>query len=234
MQLSHRFAVESAVFDARNLASLAGLVPVMGLAKQTGLGELLAAKVAITSPRIKSRAANPGLKLATQIAGMCAGADSIDDIDVLRSGGMGTVFDQVYAPSTGRNLVAEVHFRACPAARIAFSGWSAFCAQWAALPFKPTTAPTGSAWALTKTSSHSCPRLLTDGIDPDPILATHPTTVDTNPAAITAFVCAMSGYWARNSRLPAPPRSPNLRVHQAEKARVSRAWLTKRITMPGR
>ncbi|WP_327097045.1 phosphotransferase [Nocardia vinacea] len=78
------------------------------------------------------------------------------------------------------------------------------------------------------------PSLLADGIDPDPILATHPTTVDTDPAAITAFVCAMSGYWARNSRLPAQPRSPNLRVHQAEKARISREWLTKRITMPGR
>ncbi|MFE9324136.1 phosphotransferase [Nocardia sp. NPDC052278] len=77
------------------------------------------------------------------------------------------------------------------------------------------------------------PSLIADGIDPDTILATHPVTADADPAAITAFVCAMSGYWARNSRLSAPARSPNLRVHQAEKARVSREWLTKRITMPG-
>ncbi|MEV4130153.1 hypothetical protein, partial [Nocardia sp. NPDC049707] len=62
----------------------------------------------------------------------------------------------------------------------------------------------------------------------------HPVTADTNPTAITAFVCALSGYWARNSRLPAPPRSPNLRVHQAEQARIAQGWLTKRITPPGR
>ena len=110
MQVSHRFAVESAVFDDRNLVSLAGLVPVMRLGEQTGLGQLLAEKVAITSPRIKSGSANPGPKLATLIAGMCAGADSIDDIDVLRSGGMGTVFDQVYAPSTVGTLLREFSF----------------------------------------------------------------------------------------------------------------------------
>ncbi|MFX0577014.1 hypothetical protein [Nocardia nepalensis] len=78
------------------------------------------------------------------------------------------------------------------------------------------------------------PSLLANGIDPDPILATHPATVDANPAAITAFVCALSGYWARNSRLPAPARSPYLRVHQTENARISREWLTRRITTPGR
>ncbi|MEV2226824.1 phosphotransferase [Nocardia vinacea] len=77
------------------------------------------------------------------------------------------------------------------------------------------------------------PSLLASGIDPEPILATHPVTADTDPAAITAFVCALSGYWARNSRLPAPPRSPNLRVHQAEKVRIAREWLIRRITTPG-
>ncbi len=60
------------------------------------------------------------------------------------------------------------------------------------------------------------PPLLAGGIAPEPILATHSVTADTNPAAITAFVCALSGYWARNSRLPAPPCSPNLRVPQAK------------------
>ncbi len=41
VQVSHKFAVESAVFDDDNLVSLAGLVPVMTLAEQTGLHELL-------------------------------------------------------------------------------------------------------------------------------------------------------------------------------------------------
>src|SRR5438309_9842657 len=82
----------------------------MGLAEQTGLGELLVEKVSIDAPRIKSGSANPAPKLATLIAGMCAGADSIDDVDVLRSGGMSTVFDRVYAPSTIGTLLREFTF----------------------------------------------------------------------------------------------------------------------------
>ena len=44
------------------------------------------------------------------IAGMCAGADSIDDLEVVRSGGMKTLFDGVYAPSTIGTLLREVTF----------------------------------------------------------------------------------------------------------------------------
>jgi hypothetical protein len=47
-----------------------------------------------------STGANPGRKAAAIIAGMTAGADSIDDLDLLRHGGMGHVFTGVYAPST--------------------------------------------------------------------------------------------------------------------------------------
>src|SRR5271168_4201534 len=110
VQVSHRFAAESAVFDDDNLVSCAGLVPVMRLAEQTGLGQLLADKVSIKAPRIKSGAANPAPKLATLVAGMAAGADCIDDIDVLRSGGMKALFDGVYAPSTVGTLLREFTF----------------------------------------------------------------------------------------------------------------------------
>ena len=48
--------------------------------------------------------------LATLIAGMCAGADCIDDIDVVRSGGMKTLFGGVYAPSTVGTLLREFTF----------------------------------------------------------------------------------------------------------------------------
>ena len=41
---------------------------------------------------------------------MCAGADCIDDVDVLRSGGMGTLFGGVYAPSTIGTLLREFSF----------------------------------------------------------------------------------------------------------------------------
>src|SRR5258707_407129 len=82
----------------------------MTLAEQTGLARLLEEKVRIIEPRIKSGSANPGPKLTTLIAGMCAGADCIDDVDVLRSGGMKTLFGGVYAPSTVGTLLREVTF----------------------------------------------------------------------------------------------------------------------------
>ncbi len=110
MQVSHAFASASAVFDEDNFVSCAGLVPVMALAAQTGLSELLAEKVQIIEPRIKSGSANPAPKLATMIAGMCAGADCIDDVDIVRSGGMKALFDGVYAPSTIGTLLREFTF----------------------------------------------------------------------------------------------------------------------------
>jgi DDE family transposase len=110
VRVSHRFDRGSAVFDDGNLVSCVGLVPVMTLAEQTGLRRLLGEKVRIRAARIKSGAANPAPKLATVVAGMIAGADCIDEIDVLRSGGMKTVFGGVYAPSTVGTLLREFTF----------------------------------------------------------------------------------------------------------------------------
>src|ERR687890_11002 len=110
VRVCHRFTAGSARFDEDNLVSDAGLVPLLGLAEQTGLAEIIARKVSITAPRIKSGAANPAPKLLTVVAGMCAGADSIDDLDVLRAGGMPILFDGVYAPSTLGTLLREFTF----------------------------------------------------------------------------------------------------------------------------
>jgi Transposase DDE domain group 1 len=110
VQVSHSFAAASAVFDEDNLVACAGLVPVMTLATQTGLSQLLADKISIAAPKIKSGSANPSPKLTTVIAGMCAGADSIDDLDVVRAGGMKTLFGGVYAPSTIGTLLREFTF----------------------------------------------------------------------------------------------------------------------------
>jgi Transposase DDE domain group 1 len=82
----------------------------MRLAAYTGLSRLLGEKVHITAPRIRSGAANPAPKLATLIAGMCAGVDCIDDIDVIRSGGMKSLFGGVYAPSTVGTFLREFTF----------------------------------------------------------------------------------------------------------------------------
>jgi hypothetical protein len=87
-------------FDEDNLVSCAGLVPVMGLAERAGLSELVAEKVTITGAPIASTGANPAGKVTSIVAGMAAGADSIDDLDVIRHGGMKRLFGGVYAPST--------------------------------------------------------------------------------------------------------------------------------------
>jgi len=96
MQLSHSRRLMSAVFDEPNLVSAAGLVPIMKLASQVGLRSL--ADRLLTVPTDKG--ANPGLKVSSLVAGMLAGADSIDDMAILRHGGMSRVFDAAYAPST--------------------------------------------------------------------------------------------------------------------------------------
>ena len=110
MRVSHRFTAGSARFDEDNLVSHAGLVPLLGLAEQTRLPQILAERVSITTSRIKSGAANPAPKLLSVIAGMCAGADSIDDLEVLRTGGMPILFDGIYAPSTLGVLLREFSF----------------------------------------------------------------------------------------------------------------------------
>src|SRR6187200_2271248 len=110
VRVSHRFTAGSARFDEDNLVSHAGLVPLLGLAEQTRLPAIIAETVSITTSRIKSGAANPAPKLLGVIAGMCAGADSIDDLEVLRAGGMPILFDAVYAPTTLGTLLREFTF----------------------------------------------------------------------------------------------------------------------------
>lgn len=96
MPLSHTPRVGSAVFDEPNLLSAAGLVPVVGLAERAGLRELADEHLSVAT----DRGANAGLKVTSLVAGMVAGADSIDDMALLRHGGMGKIFSRVYAPST--------------------------------------------------------------------------------------------------------------------------------------
>jgi len=98
------------VFDDEHLVSCAGLVPVMGLAEQTGLADLIAARVRFKACRVASAGTNPAGKLTSIIAGMAAGADCIDDLDLVRSGGMGRLFGEVYAPATlGQHLREFTH-----------------------------------------------------------------------------------------------------------------------------
>jgi hypothetical protein len=86
-------------FDDPNLLADAGLVQVVALAETVGLSELVADRVAITGAG-NAAGANPGAKVMSLVAGMAAGADSIDDMARLRLGAMNVAFDGVRAPST--------------------------------------------------------------------------------------------------------------------------------------
>lgn len=107
MKLPDAWSRATPIFDDENLVSCAGLVPVMALAERAGLSELIAAKVVIKASRVKSAAVNPAGKLTSIVAGMAAGADCIDDLDVIRSGGMPRLFGEVYACSTLGQLLRE-------------------------------------------------------------------------------------------------------------------------------
>ncbi len=93
MKVLHRFTAESAVFDDDNLVSHAGLVPVMRLAHSTGLASLLAEQVDLGTTQVASAGANLDAKLLTVIAGFCCGADSIDDLNLVRAGGHTRLFE---------------------------------------------------------------------------------------------------------------------------------------------
>jgi hypothetical protein len=103
VRLRHRTSVARASFDDPNLVSCAGLVPVMRLAADAGLYRLVAGRVRIRG----DKGANPDGKVATVVAGMVAGADSIDDLNLARHGGMPSLFTGVYAPSTVGSFLRE-------------------------------------------------------------------------------------------------------------------------------
>jgi hypothetical protein len=94
--LLHDLSKIHATFDDPNLVSRAGLVPVMALAQRAGLGELAGEHVRIGH----QCGVNPQVKVPGIVAGMVGGADSIDDLDLLRHGAMSALFGGIRAPST--------------------------------------------------------------------------------------------------------------------------------------
>lgn len=96
-------------FDDPNLVSYAGVAPVLALAERAGLSGLIEDKVRIdpAATKVRSAGVNPAGKLSTVIGGMLTGADSIDDLDAVRSGGMGKLFCGVYAATTVGQLLRE-------------------------------------------------------------------------------------------------------------------------------
>jgi hypothetical protein len=95
MKLSHVPKVD-ANFDEVNLVPAGGLVPVMRLARLAGLESLVTRLVTVPGGVGVDAAA----KVASIVAGMVTGADSIDDLDELREGAVVKVLPGVKAPST--------------------------------------------------------------------------------------------------------------------------------------
>jgi len=93
-------------FDDANLVSSGGLVPVLALAESAGLRDLADEHLSVPT----DKGANAGLKVASLVGGMVGGADSIDDMAVLRHGGMGRVFARAYAPSTLGSFLRALTF----------------------------------------------------------------------------------------------------------------------------
>jgi Transposase DDE domain group 1 len=96
VRLLHGLAKTHASFDDPNLVSHAGLVPVMALAQHARLGDLVAGHVRPGG----QCGVNAAAKVPCLVAGMAAGADSIDDMDLLRHGAMTSLFGGIRAPST--------------------------------------------------------------------------------------------------------------------------------------
>jgi Transposase DDE domain group 1 len=96
VRLLHGLAKIHATFDDPHLVSHAGLVPVMALAQRAGLGDLAGEHVRIS----RQCGVNAQVKVPGLVAGMVAGADSIEDMGLLRHGAMPVLFGGIRAPST--------------------------------------------------------------------------------------------------------------------------------------
>ena len=108
MKLPDGWSGRTPVFDDEHLVSCAGLVPVMALGRaDRAVGADRRAGPVQGASRVASAGVNPAGKLTSIIAGMAAGADSIDDLDVIRSGGMQRLFGEVYAPATLGQFLRE-------------------------------------------------------------------------------------------------------------------------------
>jgi len=86
-------------FNEERLISDAGLLVCATLAERLGIEQLVSESVWLDST--EPGAALPGRKVMSLVHGMLAGADSIDDMNVLRAGSTGLILGhRVMAPST--------------------------------------------------------------------------------------------------------------------------------------
>jgi len=105
-----------------------------GVRRADPVTEIIAEKVPISQQRIESGAGNPVPKLLSVIARMCVGANNTADLDVLRSGGVRTLFDGVYAPPTLGTLSREFTFGRARQLEFISSPWPGAASYWTDRP----------------------------------------------------------------------------------------------------
>lgn len=101
-------------FDEQRLVSDAGLLVTATLAQRLGLEELVNESVSLGEV---PGAARPGRKVMSLVHGMLAGADRIDQMNVLRAGSTGLARASGHGPLDAGDVLAGVHVRARPPTR---------------------------------------------------------------------------------------------------------------------
>jgi Transposase DDE domain group 1 len=95
VQASHGLSRVLVRFDEASLVSCAGLLPAAALTERIDLAGVIDQRL-----RLAREGANSGIKALPVIGSILVGGDSIDDTDLLRTGGNSRLFDRVRAPST--------------------------------------------------------------------------------------------------------------------------------------
>lgn len=67
------------------------------------------------------------------------------------------------------------------------------------------------------------------GPDPEALFTGHPLGRDADPAAVTAVLAALAGYFVAHSLRPGPPGLPTLRAFQAAQGAAALDWLRRRL-----
>ena len=71
------------------------------------------------------------------------------------------------------------------------------------------------------------------GPAPEEVFAAHPVGRAGDPDAVTAVLAAITGFFVRNARLPAPPGLPTVRAFQRAQGEVALEWLRQRTGWSG-
>lgn len=85
---------------------------------------------------------------------------------------------------------------------------------------------TGAPWWDVVAFAPSVP--VQGGPEPDWVLARSASAASADPAAVTAVLAAIAGFFTRQSLRPPPPGLPALRAFQAAQGEHARAWLRRR------